>query len=340
MLRREKKMTKKLGIAKAVAMAFLTAWGVSGIALAVDEVEHNDPVGFAQHLVIGSDGTAEVSGFMGDPLGDPIRDVDFYSFEGKEGDVVTVDIDGGTHADGTGVDTVVAIFGPNGTDALFLYAQVDDPDPGTPLDEGSMGPQDARIDNFTLPVTGTYVIGVVSYPASFTDVNTLATYRLDEFGSSIGAYTLRLSGVKPPIQPPAIQQVKIDIKPGERGVAPIHLQSKVIPVALLSSPAFDALQVDRASLKFGETGTEASLLRCHKEGIDVNRDGTRDLVCLFDTAKTKFERGDTEGVLTGKTASGASFEGRGWLKVVVEKRRHDRHEHRDRDHDRDHDHRK
>jgi hypothetical protein len=304
-------MTKKLGIRSAVVSALIAAWGTSGPALAIGEVEPDNPVGSAQHLVIGSGGTVQVTGVIGVASGPMISDVDFYSFQGRQGDVITVDIDGGMNPDGTGVDTVIAIFGPNGTNPLFLWRQNDD---GGSLDAGSSSVADSRIDNFSLPATGTYVVGVSSYPGTFIDVNTLATGRLE--GNSNGAYTLIISGVTP-----SIQQVNIDIKPGHDEVTPINPQARgAIPVALLSSPSFDALQADRTSLRFGETGDEDSLVRCERHRRDVNHDGLPDLVCYFDNRKAGFEIGDTEGILKG-TAAGGEFEGRGWLKVVAGKRR-------------------
>jgi hypothetical protein len=105
-------------------------------------------------------------------------------------------------------------------------------------------------------------------------------------------------------------------------------------VAVLSSRDFNAMKVDRASLTFGAEGNEHSLYRCHGEGIDVNRDGRKDLVCRFDNRAAGFDVGDLEGVLKG-TVEGSSFEGRAPLKVVMKgkKRKHgDDHHHGGRDH--------
>ena len=53
-------------------------------------------------------------------------------------------------------------------------------------------------------------------------------------------------------------------------------------MAILSTPTFDATKsVDRASLTFGKTGSERSLLLC-LPSLDVNRDRKRDVVCIFD----------------------------------------------------------
>jgi hypothetical protein len=106
-----------------------------------------------------------------------------------------------------------------------------------------------------------------------------------------------------------------------------------MPVALLSSDTFNALDVDQSSLKFGETGNESSFIRCDRHGVDVNRDNRRDLVCFFDFAKANFQPGDTEGKVTGTTKSGDAFEGSAWLKIVTG-RRHP-HDH-DKKHDRNH----
>lgn len=109
--------------------------------------------------------------------------------------------------------------------------------------------------------------------------------------------------------------VDIDIKPGG-DPNPINTKSKgTIPVAILSSPDFDAATVDPASLTFGKTGNEASLDKC--TGLeDVNGDGLLDLVCHFFTELTGFTSGDTVGILKGQTFGGESFAGSDSVKIV------------------------
>jgi hypothetical protein len=110
--------------------------------------------------------------------------------------------------------------------------------------------------------------------------------------------------------------VSIDIKPGE-GPASINSKSKgTIPVAVLSSPTFDAAaQVDQTSLTFGPTGGEKSLAFCTGPQ-DVNGDGLLDLVCHFNTPSTQFQTGDTKGILKGKILGGSSIAGTGSVIIV------------------------
>lgn len=110
--------------------------------------------------------------------------------------------------------------------------------------------------------------------------------------------------------------VTIDIKPGE-GPATINSKSKgKIPVAILSSATFDAVtQVDQASLTFGRTGSEKSLTFCSGPQ-DVNGDGLLDLVCHFDTPLTRFQAGDTKGVLEGKVLGGNTIMGNDAVLIV------------------------
>jgi len=110
--------------------------------------------------------------------------------------------------------------------------------------------------------------------------------------------------------------VTIDIKPGE-GPAPINTKSKgTIPVAVLSSPTFDAFaQVDQTSLSFGHTGSEKSLAFCSGPQ-DVNGDGLLDLVCHFNTLLTQFQGGDTKGILKGKILGGNTMMGTDSVVVV------------------------
>jgi hypothetical protein len=80
------------------------------------------------------------------------------------------------------------------------------------------------------------------------------------------------------------------------------------------------MNVDTQSPTFGATGAEMSLSHCGRSGEDVNGDGRLDLVCHFENQKAGFEKGDLEGIVRGKMKWGSSFEGRGLLKVVPEKR--------------------
>ena len=294
----------------AITAAVLASFVASGLAFAVNEVEPNTSMATAQRLEIGPDGRAEVTGTIGSATGIVVGDVDFYLFEGQKGDVVTIDIDGGMKPRFSGlrnVDTIVAIFGLGGKRLTEIN------DAGT-LDEGSVHGFDARIDNFELPASGPYTVGVSSNPRNFLDGGILASNVLGL--NSNGTYTLVISGVSP-----SLLRIEVDIRPGNGSEsAPINARSKGnIPVALLSSSQFNAPEVDRKSLRFGARGNESSLLRCNKGDTDVNNDGKPDLVCHFDTQTSAFAPGDIKGIVTGNLKDGRRFEGTGPIKIVPAK---------------------
>lgn len=310
-------MNSKPGIGRtAITAAFLAASGASGLAFAVQEIEPNTSMATAQRLEIGPDGTAQVTGAIGSATGLVVGDVDFYVFQGREGDEVTIDIDGGMKPRFSGlrsVDTIIAIFGLGGK------LLKDNNDAGFPLDPGSteaqFGQFDARIDKFKLPASGPYTIGVSSNPRNFLDNGILASNTLGL--NSNGTYTLVISGVTP-----SLLRIDVEIKPGTHGdAAPINPKSKGnVPVALLSSLEFNTPEVDQQSLRFGAKGDEPSLLRCNKDDVDMNADGKPDLVCHFDTQTAAFGPGDIEGIVSGSLKDGRRFEGRGPFKIVPVKR--------------------
>lgn len=278
---------------------------VPGMAFAVAENEPNHPVGLAQALEISSDGDAAVDGVVGNNSGAPVGDLDFYTFSGSAGDVVTIDIDKG-YDGARRVDTMVGVFGPGPAYQLLRFND----DATAPLDPGSVSVLDSMIKNFVLPATGTYTVGVSSYPRRFVNGGTTSTSSLNS--NSNGDYTLIISGVTPPLL-----QISIDIKPGN-GDAPAPLNPKSrgkIPVALLGAADFDVRDVDADSLTFGHSGTEGSLHKCG-EPEDVNGDAWMDLVCHFENQEAKFQPTDDEAVLRGELDDGGMFEGRGWLKMV------------------------
>ena len=304
-------MSKKLGVRTAMMVALLAAFGASNTAFAVFETEtsasRNDSIGSAERLVIGDGGSVEVTGVLGtmDPAAALVDDLDFFSFQGTANDVVTIDIDGGMKAAGSGtrsVNTIVTIFRPDLTVLLFNN--------DASVDSGSVSFQDARIEPVVLPVDGIYYVAVSSFPRFLLDGG--VPMRNDV--QSNGSYSLIISGVTPP---PALTYIGIDVKPGNRQrAAAFNPKSKgSIPVALLSSPTFKPLEAEQGSIRFGATGDEDSLLRCHKEGAYLNGDDIPDLVCHFDTQAAGFGPEDVAAVVKGKTPKG-KFEGRGDLKIL------------------------
>ena len=114
-----------------------------------------------------------------------------------------------------------------------------------------------------------------------------------------------------------VSGVDLDIKPHSFPNSINRKGRGRTPVAILSSPTFDAsAEVDKTSLTFGRTGDEASLAFCTNSSEDVNDDGLVDVVCHFYNQATGFQMGDTEGVLKGVTQGGRSFEGVDSVRIV------------------------
>lgn len=91
-------------------------------------------------------------------------------------------------------------------------------------------------------------------------------------------------------------EVEIDIKPGSNPNS-INPDSKgVIPVAILTTAAFNASTVDPATVLFGPDEAQAE----HWAIEDVDSDGDEDMILHFRTQDTGIKAGDTEAELTGK----------------------------------------
>lgn len=329
-------MNKAGVIRSVIAGALIAAYG--GMAAAqIAEVEPNSQISSAQALTVDSTGTVTVTAFFS------TGDVDFYSFEGKKGDIVTVKVAGG----GPTIDTILTILGPNEVGPRQAFTSNDDCVPGVVIDP--------CITSYELKFDGVYYAAVTHYPTLVADNGALLDFY--NFNPATGGgYTLTVSGVSPKVaeapqlppasetppapQLPAVQNVRIDIRPGERAeTATVHLSRAKIPVAILSSEGFDAMGIDTNTLTFGHSGDEQSLMKCSPNGIDVNRDGLRDMVCLFSVKAADFEPNDLAGFIKGSTKAGTQFAGQGLLKVVEIKkgRRHRGHSHDLRDDRRDRD---
>ena len=130
--------------------------------------------------------------------------------------------------------------------------------------------------------------------------------------------------------------VRIDIKPGN-DLNAINCKGNpgVIPVAILTTDAFDALTVDHTTVRFGPGGAAESHVfkgpgprgnsasssrpvsgapRRHEK--DVDHDGDLDLLFHFARDETGIRCGDTEAVLTGQTYNGQSIIGTDAIRTV------------------------
>ncbi len=155
----------------------------------------------------------------------------------------------------------------------------------------------AALDTAGQPIRGT--VDASGNSATFTGISRLST----------------VVGLVPSPAPVAIAVHPFPWKPEELPV--IRLRgSQAVPVAILSTATFDALnEVNRSSLTFGQTGDEPSLRDCIPGKVDVNHDGLRDLLCNFVTERTNFRRGDTTGILRGRTMGRVRIEGTASIRV-------------------------
>jgi hypothetical protein len=168
-----------------------------------------------------------------------------------------------------------------------------------------------RIAAFTPPF---YRFQVILYP------NGNIVYQYHTLGTNIGSSTIGIqNGTKDdgllvnhndssyPHEELAIlfrasQPMTIDIKPGS-AENPINLRSRgVIPVAILTTDAFDATRVDASTITFGPAG--ASYIHRRPHISDVDGDGDADLVVHFWTQETGISSGDTEACLSAELLDG------------------------------------
>lgn len=112
----------------------------------------------------------------------------------------------------------------------------------------------------------------------------------------------------PPLAP--CFETAIDIKPGSYPNS-INLRSRgVVPVAILTTPTFDATTVDPATVEF------AGAASVHWAVEDVDGDGDMDMILHFKTQNLNLTAGSTEAYLTGYTTAGVFFWGMDTVNIV------------------------
>jgi hypothetical protein len=115
--------------------------------------------------------------------------------------------------------------------------------------------------------------------------------------------------VRVPTEPTML--INVDIKPeGEPNSINCLNENGLIPVAILTSPDFDALSIDHTMVNFGLTGIEATEYHVKKNGEvkrheeDVDGDGDKDLVFHFRFGDTGLDCASEQATLMGETDEG------------------------------------
>jgi concanavalin A-like lectin/glucanase superfamily protein len=111
-----------------------------------------------------------------------------------------------------------------------------------------------------------------------------------------------------------VTRVKIDIKPDGFPNSVNPRSAGVIPVAIITTPTFDATSVVASTVRFGPSGTEAAPK--HSALEDVDGDGEVDMILHFPTASAAIVCGATSAMLTGRTSGGELFTGVDSLRTV------------------------
>jgi|GEM_PF-5305964 len=125
-----------------------------------------------------------------------------------------------------------------------------------------------------------------------------------------------------PPPPPPTRQVIINVKPGSNPNG--SNMNAEPPVAILTTPEFDATQVDVSSVRFGprevlDAGGGASPINSHLEdSVELDehtRDGDIDLLLKFDMQVSGATPDTTEVCVRGVTYGGVQFEGCDAIKI-------------------------
>ena len=171
---------------------------------------------------------------------------------------------------------------------------VTDPLSGGSGDFLDADPSGLDIDDYVEPTNSLQILQAWQIPSDSFPTN---------FNSFLPLMTVTVAGLLVPI----------DIKPGS-DPNPVNPRSQgVVPVAVLGSTDFDAMQVDFSTVAFGPDGATPA----HDGHVeDVNDDSIMDMMFHFKTQETGIVCGDTEATLTGETFDETQFTGTDTIKTV------------------------
>lgn len=169
---------------------------------------------------------------------------------------------------------------------------------------------DTEADGFTVALTATAVVN--------PGINHIKLAIADAGDRSLDSHVL-IKSESFICAPPGII-VDIDIKPGsDPNSVPCTKPTFGIPVAILSTPEFDATTVDHTTVNFhgafeAHVNHNSGEFNRHEE--DVDGDGDIDLVFHFKLGDTDLDCNSIEGTLTGETYNGTPITGMDALNMI------------------------
>ncbi|MCZ7570780.1 MAG: Ig domain-containing protein [Ardenticatenaceae bacterium] len=163
--------------------------------------------------------------------------------------------------------------------------------------------------SFAIPPPGNPISSTLSWTPTSDQVG---SYVIVFTGSDNGGLSAPPHSVVVTVQ--RATEVDIDIKPGS-DTNPINPRSKdAIPVAIFTTPEFDATTVDPLSVRFGPAVAAEIHNRGHIEDVDL--DGDLDMMLHFAARQTGIAVGDPQACLTGETVFAQKIQGCDTIRTV------------------------
>lgn len=187
------------------------------------------------------------------------------------------------------------------------------------IPSNSPNPGDWKYFEFTTPLAvtpgNTYVLEVSSDTGyhlwNYTD-NTYLEGDMIKHGDNDTTrdWSFRTWAIADTKSPPVEMDVDIDIKPGGNTNS-INLKSKgVVPVALLTTPEFDATTIDPFTVEFAGAKPVKWSFK------DVDGDGDIDTLFHFKTQELDLDSNNTQATLTGQTFNPSGIIGTDSVNIV------------------------
>jgi hypothetical protein len=188
-------------------------------------------------------------------------------------------------------------------DFLTSASDLNNPVAGAGLDPAGLQNNGGPTQTIAL-VTGSIAIDAVPSSDCTVITDQRGFSRPQGDGCDIGAYELLVENT------PLI----IDIKPLKEPNSIYPGSPQKIPVAILTTADFDALQINPLTMRFGPDAAP----EFHETGHvkDVDGDGDIDLLLHFDTRDTGIQCGDADATLTGETSGGQGVTGTDSINTV------------------------